>query len=139
MKNLLQLVLQPGQSPRHIGTAQNVDIFFREVEGRLDQHTQRSQRGQQRAYLRRERARQRPAGAARCGLCAGVYQVCCSLGLRQVHLVIEKRTLGELARLRHTQTDQRTSLQTARQQHLQHNTATVRLQFQHVFTGVGVW
>ncbi|MNL86659.1 hypothetical protein D3C87_2154530 [compost metagenome] len=62
---------------------------------------------------------------------AGFNQVGNRLGLRQVELVVEKRTLAELTRPRQAAAQ----LQAALQQHVQDDWATVPLQLQHILTG----
>ena len=81
---LQALQLAPG-----VGFLQEINVFFREVQRGLHQHAQVDQCIAQCVNLVRKRAGQRPAGAARCSLGAGVDQVGNCLGLGQVDLVVQ--------------------------------------------------
>jgi hypothetical protein len=71
--------------------------------------------------LVRELSRQGAQGRARGSGSACVDQIGDGLGLNQVEFVVEKRPLRELARLGNA----RTQFKAARQQHLQHDRATM--------------
>ena len=129
-----------------IGGREEVDLLVGEVERRLDQRAQLDQRFGQRLDLVRKCAVERARRRARGRLGAGVDQVGDGLGLRQVELVVEKRALGELARPGDAQggqdgrsvaaVDRRRGFETAREQQLQHDRTAVRLQLEHVLSGV---
>ena len=146
LAHLSQCGLQALQLSPGVGFLQEINVFFREVQRGLHQHAQVDQCIAQCVNLVRKRAGQRPAGAARCSLGAGVDQVSNRLGLGQVDLVVQKCPLGELAWLRHAQPRQHRAcargalrcFQAARQQQLKHHRPAMGLQLQHVLTGVGV-
>ncbi len=146
--HLRQRALQRRQLAMGIRLAQEIDLFLRKIERGLHQHAQVHQRIAQPVDLVGEGTRQRTAGAARGGFGAGVDQVGDRLGLREVDLVVQERALGELAGPRQPQARQARpargtvrlagGLQAAGQQQLQHHGAAVRLQLQHVLSGVAV-
>ena len=146
--HLGELLHQARELALRVGFFQEVDLFLGKVERGFDQHAQVNQRVAQRVHLVRKRPRQRPAGAARRGLGAGIDQIRHGLGLCQVHLVVHERTLGEFAGPSRAQTRQQRLLrdrvglcghgQTTRHEQLQHHRATVRLQLQHVLSCVGL-
>ena len=96
----------------------------------------------------RSRARARISGRCRARRCLGarVDQVGDGFGLREVELVVEESALGELARRGDAQSGQALlarrivtlarGLEAARDQQLQHDRATVRLELEDVFAGV---
>ena len=138
-----------GQHAGHIGhrriepTAgvclfEEVDLLFGEVERRLHQHAQLDQAIAQRVDLARKRSGQRAARRARGSFGAGFDQVAHGLGLGQVDLVVQERTLGELTGFGQPQADLAAGVEATRQQELQHHRAAVRLQFEHRFAGVGM-
>ena len=146
-QHLGQLALQGVQLAPGIGFLQKVDLFFGEVQRRLNQHAQVDQGIAQHGDFLRERARQRTAGAAGGHGGAGIDQVGNGLGLGQVDFVVEEGPLGKFARLGQAQMGQHGQalgghrlrhFQAALQQQLQHDRAAVGLQLQHVFAGVAV-
>lgn len=125
-----------GQSLAGVGALEKVDLLFGEVERRLDQRAQFDQAVAQHLDLGREGAGERTARGARRRLRARIDQVGDRLGLRQIELFVQKSALRELARLGDAQPDVSAGLQATREQQLQHDGATVRLQFEHVLAGV---
>ena len=90
LRHGVQTLLQALQLALGIGLAQEINLFFREIQRRLHQHAQVNQGVAQLVNFLRERTGQRAAGAARGGLRAGINQVGNRLGLGQVDFVVEK-------------------------------------------------
>ncbi|MCY1174370.1 hypothetical protein D9M73_145700 [compost metagenome] len=109
---------------------EEVDLFLRKVDRRLDVNTQGNQRLGEAVHTLGEFPLQRAQGVARCLAGTGLDQVGDGFGLRQVELVVKEGALAELARASQTTAD----LYTALQQHVQNHRAAVSLQFKHVLT-----
>ncbi len=80
---------------------------------------------------------QRAHRATRSSCRARVDEVGDCLGLRQVEAIIQKGAARELPRLGDACADRVPGLETAREQHAQHDRPTVAMQFQHGLAGVG--
>ena len=133
-----QGVVDARQAPGSVGFLQEVDFFFGEVEGGLDQHAQGEQLFGQIVNLPREDALKRSGGGS-CGLLgAGFDEVGDGFGLHEVELVVQEGAFGELAGLGQADAEGSTHLQHAAQQDLLDDGAAVALQLQDVFAGVGM-
>ena len=88
--------LQAGQLTCGVGFLQEIDLFFREIQRRLDQHAQVDEGVAQRVYFLRKLARQAAGRTTGGRFGAGVNQIGHGLGLRQIHFVVQKCALGEL-------------------------------------------
>ena len=143
--------LQRGANARELAAGvialQKVDVLFRKIQCRLNQHAQQGQRLQQGLHLAREGTRQRLRGTAHGRFGAGVDEVGNGFGLGQVDLAAQKSALGKLTGRGQAQrwqhrlavgTDVLRRLQATRQQQLQQHRPAMRLQLQHVFTGKGM-
>jgi hypothetical protein len=92
------LRLRLGKPSARAGALEELDLFLRKVERRLDQEAQLDDLLGEQPDLARERAIERAGRRARRGFGARVDEIGHGLGLRQVELVVEKGALGELAR-----------------------------------------
>ncbi len=108
-----------------------VDLLFRKVDRRFDVDAQADQLFGEVMHTLRKRALQRTQGIARRLCRTGFNQVSDGFGLGQVEFVVEKGALTELTRACQTTAQ----LQTALQQHVEYDRATVALKFEHVFAG----
>ena len=77
---------------------------------------------------------QRAHGTARGLAGGGGNQISHAFRLRQIKLVVEESALGKLAWL----SQARAQFEAALQHQLQHGRATMTLQLQHIFAGVGM-
>ena len=119
-----------------------LDFFFREIQRGLHQHAQMDQSIAQAMHFLGKSAREGSRRAPRGRFGAGVDQIRHGLGLRQIHLVIQKSPLGELAGLRNAHAFEHLyffgGLDHPRDQQLQHHRPAMRLQLDHVFAGEGM-
>ena len=137
---------QARKLPMGVGLSEEVQLFFRKIQGRLHQHAQVHQGIAQAVDLGGKRPAQAGCGAAGGRFGAGVDQVGNGLGLRQIHLAVQKCALAEFAGPRHAQAREDFALPTERdrdfqgsgQQTLQNHRPTVGLQLQHVFASKGM-
>ena len=133
-----QGVVDAREAPGSVGFLQEVDFFFGEVEGGLDQHAQGEQLFGQVIDLPREDALKRSGGGSGGLLSAGFDEVGNGLGLHEVELVVQEGAFGEFAGLGQADAEGSTYLQHAAQQDLLDDGAAVALQLQDVFAGVGM-
>jgi len=111
-----------------------IHLLFREIQHRLDQHAQVDQfvdhaadGGGKLPVQGAHRTARRLGGV-------GLDQVGNAFRLSQVKLVVQESALREFAGLRQP----RAQIEAALQDHLQDGVATVPLQFEHIFAGVGM-
>ncbi len=137
-QQLVQIVANNRKAPSSIGLLQKIELFFREIERRFDQHAQFDQGRSQRVRAARELAGERADRGARRTLGRRIDQVRYSLGLRQVEPVVQKCALREFPGLCDAQSNRPARLQTAREQHAQHDRSAMTLQLEHVLAGIRV-
>ena len=112
---------------------QKLDILFRKVQRRFDEHAQIDQRLFQSMHVTRELAIQRTHGRTCRRRGGGIDQVRHRLRLRQIDAVVQEGALGEFARSCRSCPQ----FKAAGEQRLQHGGTAVTVQFEHVFAGIG--
>ena len=93
-RGLLQQLVKIGanarQPPGGVGLLQKIELFFREIERRFDQHAQLDQRRRQRVRALRKFAGQRAHRGARGDLGGRIDQVGDRFGLREIEPVVQE-------------------------------------------------
>ena len=134
LEDFVQFITQRLQLRIAPGNVWHGKLFFREIQHGFDQHAQPDQILHQFAYGLGKLALQRAHGTARGLAGGGGNQISHAFRLRQIKLVVEESALGKLAWL----SQARAQFEAALQHQLQHGRATMALQFQHIFTGIGM-
>jgi len=123
----VELFGNAGQLPPGVCLLQEINVFFREIEGGFHQHAQLDQGILDTVDPARELAVQRTQRGARCFTATGVDQVGDSFRLHQIQLAVEEGASAEFTRLRQARSQLKATLQHA----LQYLWATVALQFEN--------
>ncbi len=134
MLDSVEVSLNALEPPCERLVGEEVDLLFRKIDRRLNVGSQLDERVGEAPDHRRELPLQGSHRSTSRLSRAGVDQVGDRLGLSQIELVVEKRTLCELARVGAS----RPELDDSRYQSLEHHLAPVTVQFQHVLAGVRV-
>ncbi len=129
----MQTVTNIGQAAAKLRASENVDLFFRKIDCRLDVDTQVGEPVGEVGDPFRKQAVERSACGAGSGIGTGGDQIGDRFGLGQIELAVEEGTFGEFAGPRWP----RPQFQTPSQHRIQQVRIAVSLQFEGVFTGVG--
>ncbi len=132
-EQFVELPAQGVEVGRELRYGEEVDLVLGKVDRRFDPDAQAHDALDQRVHALRELAVEAALRGARRGGGTAGDEIGDGLGLGEVELAVEEGAFGEFAGARMA----RAELDGPCQQQSQHDGAAVRLQFEHVFAGVG--